>query len=169
MKKILLLFMLSFISSMMFFSCNNSPNDTELIEEEEKQSEDVEQEFIFFDPSLNHDYLEYQRTHTVYEYHCKDLGDSYYEVKTYIVHYFAASTGGNGATHSNNGAYRYYNENQLVDIIRQGNITPDFIEKRMTKNTNTKTITDYISKQSVVLYIPEKIKNEGHYYGITRK
>lgn len=105
----------------------------------------------------------------LYEYHCKDLGDSYYEVEVYILHYFAASDGGDGSTHYNNGAYKNKTEGQLVDIVRNKTLTPDIIEKHMSTSASSKTITDYVTQKSVVIYISDKIKHEGYFYGITRK
>ena len=136
---------------------------------QESSTESAIREYVFYNPSLNHNYSAYQTAHTVYEYCCKDLGDSYYEVITYKLHYFAASSGGHGATHYNNGAYRSKNESQLVDIVRQGNTTPDFIEKHITTSTSSKTITDFVTGETVVLYIPTKIKYASYYYGITKK
>lgn len=157
------------ILTFLVFSCktpddNNSDNQNI----DNQDEDDVVEDIVFYRVEMNVNYVAFSTTHTVTEFHCVDLGDSYYEVTTYKVHYFSAGTSGS-SSYNANGAYRNKTAGELVDIVKQGNVTPNFIEKRITTNTSNRTITDYETNKSIVLYIPEKVKHEGWYYGITKK
>ncbi len=168
MKKLLFIFL--FIILLFIIGCKTAESsDSENISNEE-YSEDTEpiEEYVFFRVEMNCNYSAYSTAHYVMEFHCKDLGDSYYEATSYKAHYFAASNT-NGSTHNNNGMYRNKTESQLIEIIKQGNTVPDFTEKRISTTTISRTFTDPVAKKTVVVYIPEKTKHECCYYGITRK
>lgn len=172
MKKVFLLFIIVYCMFMCCCKNDNSPIYIPIFvpvygtETEEENSDYTE--YIFYRAEMGCDISAYQRTHKITEYHCKDLGDSFYEVTTYKVHYFAASNGGNGATHYNNGVYKNKTVGQLVEIVRNRSVTPDCIEKHITNQTISRRITDYVTNNEVVVYIPNKIKNDGYYYGITK-
>lgn len=109
-----------------------------------------ENESVFFYLTTGHNYS-WGTTTLLEEYHCKNLGDDYYEVTSYTVHYFS-------------GSYLNKTPEQLIEIAINRNINPTSIEKRMTTSVLSKTITDYSSKKSIVIYIPEKIKHALFYY-----
>ena len=98
-------------------------------------------------------------TNTVIEYHCKDLGDSYYDVNYYQIYYFAEDSY----------PYSYKTPEEIVEIVKQGNNTPTYIEKGITTKILSYTFTECITQKEVVLYIPEKIRHETYYYGIAKK
>ncbi len=156
------------IISLLFISCKTSNDQNSGGQNKTENESGILEDIIFYRVEMNVNYVAYSTTHTVTEFHCIDLGDSYYEVTTYKVHYFSAASSGSSA-YNVNGAYRNNTAGQLIDIVKQGNVTPNFTEKRITTNTSNRTITDYVTNQSVVLYIPEKVKHESWYYGITRK
>ena len=92
-----------FILSLFIFSCKTPDDDNtdnqnidtqEETEIEEENEEEVVEDIVFYRVEMNVNYVAFSTTHTVTEFHCFDLGDSYYEVKTYKVHYFSAGTSG---------------------------------------------------------------------------
>ena len=172
MKKIFFVFLI--ILPFLIVSCK-SGDSADGVNESNKESaeDDLEDndntlDFVFYSAEMNCDYSAYSTAHLVTEFHCEDLGDSYYEATSYKAHYFAASNS-NGSTHNNNGMYKNMTEFQLIEIIKLGNTVPDFIEKRISTKTISRTVTDSVTGKTVVIYIPEKTKHDCCYYGITRK
>lgn len=136
-KYLILLFS---ISAFILLSCSN----------ESQNNQTDEKEYIFYYLTTDHNYS-WGKTNLLEEYHCKDLGDDYYEVISYTVNYFS-------------GKYLKLSAEQLIEIVKKRGEMPTSVEKKMTTGVLSKTIKDYSSKKSVVIYTPSKIKYELYYY-----
>ncbi|MBO5729928.1 MAG: hypothetical protein J6R67_01915 [Treponema sp.] len=93
--------------------------------------------------------------HKVTEYNCTSLGDSYYDVKSYKVHWLS----------NNNSAYKNKTGNQLIEMVKTGSLTPSKSEKSIrTSNGSSKGIVNSDTNEEAIFYLPTKAKYESLKY-----
>ena len=150
MNRIINYFKISFLLFLPFFllSCNNDSN-------KESSDNNILTIYTF---ELNLSLVAGSESglyHKVCEYNCTSMGDSYYDVISYKVHFLS----------DKNNAYKNKTGNQLISLVRSGNLTPSRTEKSIrTSISSDKGFVNSDTNEESIFYLPTKAKFETLWY-----